>query len=349
MVPESEWRIGEILAGRLPDRVPVFLFELRGFAAVDAGVPIGDAYRDAVLSYDVQSRAIGAYRLDTFPRYSYGAYGAWEFGGEVRFPESEWQQAPAVTRYPVMNEQDALALTAPDPSRSGCMPIALAFSALARSAGTRVMPPITGVFTTAGNVAGLDKLCRWVIRRPTVAHRLLQVVTEHLVQVTQLWVNKFGSDIWSWTAEPSCSNQVISPRVFEEFVLPYETELHTRILKTGIRHIMAHICGDQNLNLPHWAKIPMGEPGVATFGHEVDLEYAIKYMGHSCVIAGNVEPALLQTANRSDVLNACAAAIHKGKQAPLGFVLMPGCSTPPYASQENMRAMVQAAEQYGCY
>lgn len=346
---DSEWRLDELLSGRRPDRVPVFPFELRGFAAVDAGYPIADAYRDADRSFGVQVRALEQYALDGFPRYSYGAYGGWEFGGEVQFPQSEWQQAPTVRRHPAPSEEAVLALKTPDPASSGCLPIALAFSRLAREHGRSVIPPINGVFTTAGNVCGLDKLCRWTIRRPELAHRLLRVVTEHLIQVVELWVSTFGPRIWGWTSEPSCSNQVISARTFEEFVLPYEKELHERMLGLGIRHIMSHICGDQNLNLQHWAKIPMGDPGVVTFGHEVDLDRAIEYMGGACIIAGNVEPAILQNGTLSNVYAACATAIEKGKRAPLGFVLMPGCSTPPYASSDSVRTMVEAATELGGY
>lgn len=40
------------------------------------------------------------------------------------------------------------------------------------------------------------------------------------------------------------------------------------------------------MNLPYWAQIPMGAPGIASFGHEVDLTTAIRYLGDSCIIAG---------------------------------------------------------------
>jgi uroporphyrinogen decarboxylase len=346
---DSEWRIRELLCGRHPDRVPVFPFELRGFAAVDAGQPIADAYRAASSSYAIQIRALELYGFDGFPRYSYGAYGGWELGGDVFFPESEWQQAPTVLKHPAATEEDLMSLVPPTIRRAGCIPIALAFSRMASEHGRSVIPPINGVFTTAANASGVATLCRWTLRRPDLAHKLLRIATDHLKQVVSLWVSTFGRDIWGWTSEPSCSNQVISPHAFEEFVLPYETELHRWMLSLGIRHIMTHICGDQNLNLPLWATVPMGTPGVATFGHEVDIETAIKHMGHSCIIAGNIEPALLQNGTPQEVYEVCVAAIEKGKKAPLGFILMPGCSTPPYASPDNMRAMLQAAVDAGAH
>ena len=55
-----------------------------------------------------------------------------------------------------------------------------------------------------------------------------------------------------YLAAPTASNQMLSPRFFETFGLPYQKELHEKILQTGIRHIYCHICGEQNKNLPLW-------------------------------------------------------------------------------------------------
>jgi hypothetical protein len=69
----------------------------------------------------------------------------------------------------------------------------------------------------------------------------------------------------------------------------------------GIKHIFSHICGDQNLNLPYLAQIPMGEHSIVSIGHEVDLETAIRYFGDTCIIAGNVEPAIIQHGSPQEV------------------------------------------------
>jgi len=72
-------------------------------------------------------------------------------------------------------------------------------------------------------------------------------------------------------------------------------------------------------------------------------------MGHSCIIAGNIEPALLQNSTPQEVYDICVTTIEKGRRAPLGFILMPGCSTPPYTPPDNMRAMLRAAVDAGTY
>ena len=94
--------------------------------------------------------------------------------------------------------------------------------------------------------------------------------------------------------EPAASNQLISPKLFKEFVMPCLQELHEKILKMGYQHIYCHICGESNANLPYWSQVPMGNPGVVSIGHEIDLEKAAEFFP-SDIIMGNLEPSLLQT------------------------------------------------------
>ena len=121
------------------------------------------------------------------------------------------------------------------------------------------------------------------------------------------------------------------------------------MLGLGINHIYIHICGEQNKNLPYWAQIPMGNPGILSFGHEVDLNTAIKYFGETCIIAGNIEPAVIQTGTPKQVYELAQKAINKAKYAPRGFILMPGCGLPPAAPPYNVFMMKKAVEDFGLY
>ena len=86
---------------------------------------------------------------------------------------------------------------------------------------------------------------------------------------------------------------------------------------------------------------------MVTFGHEVSLETAIQKFGETCVIAGNVEPAIIQNGHPDDVYAACAANIKAAKHAPRGFVLMSGCGFPPKTPPFNLYTMVKAARELG--
>jgi uroporphyrinogen decarboxylase len=158
--------------------------------------------------------------------------------------------------------------------------------------------------------------------------------------VARHWIDAFGTgrvylQIW----EPLTSNQIISPRHFEKVVLPYQVELHRRVLEIGIGHILCHIRGEQNQNLPAWAQVPMGEQGIVSIGSEVDISTAIEHFGDACVIAGNIEPATLQTDTPGEIYELCRQAIEKGRRAPRGYAPMQGCEVPVDTPPDGLRAM----------
>ena len=150
----------------------------------------------------------------------------------------------------------------------------------------------------------------------------------------------------TYLAAPTASNQMLSPKFFETFVLPYQRELHENILQTGIRHIYCHICGEQNKNLPLWVDIPMGDPGIVSFGHEVPIETAVKYFGNNCIIAGNVEPAVIHLGQPDEAYRLSMAALVRGSQSPKGYILMPGCGIPPNVPAKNLLMLKKAAADF---
>jgi uroporphyrinogen decarboxylase len=209
---------------------------------------------------------------------------------------------------------------------------------------------VGGPFTIAGNICSVDMLCRWLIKKPDLANRLLRLATDHLVDVVSHWVDTFGKgrvyvQIW----EPLASNQIISPKQFEKFVLPYQAEFHEKILAKGIKYLLCHICGEQNLNMPYWEQVPMGNPGIISIGKEVDITTAIKHFGDTCIIAGNIEPATIQIESPGEIYELCRQAIEKGKKAPRGFALMQGCEVPVNTPPYNLYTMRKAVGDFGWY
>lgn len=129
---------------------------------------------------------------------------------------------------------------------------------------------------------------------------------------------------------------------------PCWEEVHERLLAMGVKHIHTHICGEQNLNLPYWSQVPMGEPGIISFGHEVDLDTASRYFPND-IIMGNVEPTVIQEGTPEEVYELSRICIEKGKKHSGGFVLAPGCELPPKAPPYNVWMMRKAINDFGWY
>jgi uroporphyrinogen decarboxylase len=65
------------------------------------------------------------YGFEFIPTYNYASYGAWEFGGEVKFPSGQYEQAPSIVRYPILSEEDVKRIESnglPDVSIRSCVP-----------------------------------------------------------------------------------------------------------------------------------------------------------------------------------------------------------------------------------
>ncbi len=343
-------RLSLLLAGERPDRIPLYLFAF-GFCALNVGYPITSIYDDVEKSFWAQIWTKEMYGAEDLPRIPLITHGAAEFGGEIKFPRGEWEQAPSVTRYPVKLEEDVLRLTLPDVKTAGFIPLLMEFSKLQDRFGSPFIPcTIGGPISRATNLCGLENMCRWMVRKPELVHILLQLIIDHFLDMISYWADTFGPKrVIPFVGCAVESNQVISPEKFKEFALPYLKQMCEKALAQGIKHIFFHICGEQNRNLPYWALVPMGDPGIASFGPEIDLSTAINHLGDTCIIAGNVDPSVVQSGSPQKVYEDTKRCLEKAKYAPRGFILMTGCDLPPMAPPYNVYMMKKAIDDFGWY
>ena len=331
----STQRIAALLAGKETGCVPFFPFSL-GFSALNVGYPVANVYSDPQKSYTAQLLTQSMYGYDQDPFLGYAAYGTCEFGGETNFPIGANIHAPSSVRFPVKSEKDIESLQLPDPEKAGMLPRALEFSKLQQQNGTGISVVLPGVFTLGVNLCSVGKLCMWLVNEHDFADKVLSIAADHILDVVSLWVDNFGVEVFVpqlW--EPAAANSIISPRHFERFVLPRQKKLHERILALGVKHILCHICGEQNRNLPFWSQVPMGNPGIVSIGNQVSIADAIKYFGDKCVIAGNLATELVGQGTAQEVYDIAKACIEESKKAPCGFILMTACETPPLTPPYN--------------
>jgi uroporphyrinogen decarboxylase len=346
-------RVEALLRHEKPDRVPLWPFAASSYAGYSM-LSVADTYNKPKEALDALRKTSRHFGWVFVPFTAYAAYGGWEFGGEIKWPSGEFSQAPTVTRCPVETEEDAWNLKTPDVTSAGFIPIMMEFYDLSSqemldNEPFNVMAVLGGPFTLAGNICGAEKLSKWLLKKPDVAHRLLRLATDHILELAQYFKDKFGTEnTIAFGGEATASNQVISPMQFEKFALPYLKEEHQKILDMGYKHIYCHICGEQNENLKYWAQVPFGDPGIISIGHEVDVLDAAKYLPNE-IILGNLEPAKLQIETPEQIYEASREIIEKGKSIDGGFIFSPGCGMPPMAPVDNMMAMTRAVEDFGWY
>jgi uroporphyrinogen decarboxylase len=346
-------RVQALLNREEPDRVPIYPFG-GGFSMLYGGRSIADLFNEPDISLAAQHKAAQDFDWVFVPDIAYAAFGGWEFGGEIKWPTDEFDQAPTIIRHAAKTPEDVISLKTPDVASAGIIPLQKKFFDLSSLESLENKPwnivvQLEGTFTCASNIVGLDLFSRWIIKRPEVAHRLMRLAVDFELELAEYWKDIFGTEsVLLWGGDPVASNQVISPKTFEKFNFPYRKEVHEKVLDMGYKTIFMHICGEQNKNLPFWAQIPMGDPGIVSFGCEVDLEKAAEYFPNEIVV-GNLDPTIIQTATPEQVYDASRAIIEKGKKLSCGFMFAPGCELPPMAPVENVKAMTKAVNVFGWY
>lgn len=337
----------DALYRREPTDCVAYIHRGYGFSALNVGYPIADIYEDPQKSFDAQQWTIEQYNSDGTPFYTFVAYGSWEFGGEIEWPDDRYGSGPAVARRPVSEPEDVMKLELPDPKTAGCIPKMMEFAHLQEKNDVQIAFVCGSPFTHAANLCGVQTFMMWLVQYPEVVHRAMRLMTDHILQVAEYFIGTFGKGrVLARSAAPT--DGLVSPKMFEEFVLPYLQELHSKVLDMGAHSIYCHICGEQNHLLDLWAKVPFGDPGMLSFGHEIDLLTAAKYFPDH-IICGNVEPQLIATAHPDVVYEKCREAIEKGKQCPGGFVLMGGCELPKTTPPYKIYLMSKAREEFGFF
>ncbi|MHC4403163.1 MAG: uroporphyrinogen decarboxylase family protein [Planctomycetota bacterium] len=140
----------------------------------------------------------------------------------------------------------------------------------------------------------------------------------------------------------------ISPRQYEQFVLPYEKEIVGRIHQEGVP-VYTHTCGDIGDRLELLAAT--GIDGIDTLDPpplgSVDLEDAKRRVGDRLFFKGNIDPVhTLLEKSREEVRADATWRLEVGSPGS-GYILSSACSVSPRVAPENLAVLVEASEAFG--
>jgi hypothetical protein len=195
-----------------------------------------------------------------------------------------------------------------------------------------------GIFTLATDLRGPDIYVD-LYERPAFVHEFLQVVTNHVIARLH-WLRGMGIGLTEGTYLIDDSAGALSPRHYRTFVLPYNLQ----VLEAIGRPLRIHVDAPADHLLPIYREI--GLDRLEHFGWATSLEKVRECLGGRTVISGNIDPALFVTGTPDEVY---AASLHAlNILAPCGgYILQDGYNMPPGAKDENITAMLRAAEDFG--
>jgi MtaA/CmuA family methyltransferase len=314
------------------ERVPA-IPTLSGLAARLSGVPLKilmyDAEATAKAHLDAQ-REIGH---DALFAYMDALYVPEAFGCRINFLSSGPVDAEPMA---LSAAADVEALPDPDVHKDGRLPLILSVvEKLVKAPGREVpvLPLTEGPFTTCARIIGTEKMMRAVFRNRALIESLQEKVGRALARFGEA-VAALGAE-GIIIADPVGSSTMVSPRVYEELILPH---LQRYIRGLPIPAIL-HVCGDTEPILPMMAQTGAR---VLSLDQCMDLLAAKEQVAGRCGIGGNVHPVdTLLMGTVEDVKRETMRCLNQGGKK--GYILMAGCAVPPRTPLENIKAMIETA------
>ncbi len=327
------------------DRTPVNNFVL-ATAAHSAGISVDAARWDPKISAKVAVDHAVKTKSDFVKPVLDSQIPFKDLGMEVRFPENDYGQ---IVKPIAETEEQIDALAIFDAGKASECPNFHHTFVEALEETARILPEDIhicglswGPITSSGYIMGVENMVMGMLMEPETVKKLVSKVTG-MVSSMQTRMIEAGATLM-WMADPTSSEDLISPDMFGEFSKPYITKV-VKDVNNMDRSVptFVHICGR---TLKVLEQMPETGADCLSFDHAVDPSAAKKTAGNRISIMGNVDPVqVMMMGNPESVTKACYDVIEAAGQEG-GFILAPGCETPITTSDENILAMGEAARTY---
>jgi len=191
---------------------------------------------------------------------------------------------------------------------------------------------IEGPLAEACDLAGVSHMLLQLMMDPDFCNRLMDkcVITAKDFAKAQI---EAGCTIMG-IGDAICSQ--IDKDTYDIFVKHRHMELFSFIRSMGAK-VNLHICGDITHLLPSLSELPID---MLDLDHMVDFGSARTHMGDQVVLAGNINPVLVQDLKPAEIAVLSSGLIKKhGRER---FILSAGCEITVNTPVQNLHAMQRA-------
>lgn len=331
-------RVLRFLAGAPVDRLPVMPVTMM-LAADQIGRPYGEYARDHRIMGEAQLRTAEAFGFDHVSVISDPAREAADCGARIcYFPD----QPPAVDEeHALLADKTALVrLRPPDPRGGGRMHDRVQGVGWLRARGGDeflVEGWIEGPCAEGADLRGINTLMVDFFDDPGFVRDLFAFVVDLELAFARAQLDA-GADL---IGLGDAAASLVGPRLYEEFVWPYEKQLIDGIHALGGR-VRLHICGNTTDLLG-----AMGRLGCAIVDLDslAPLADARRAMGPGQALLGNIDPVRVLKNGTPAGVEAALAACHRA--AAPRYIVGAGCEIPRGTPRENVLALARFAAARG--
>jgi hypothetical protein len=207
---------------------------------------------------------------------------------------------------------------------------------------------VTSPFDYFLNLLGFKQALMGLLQNPLKCKEILQRFADG---VKRLAIEMTGQRVDAIKiSSPYAGQGFISPEFYQQFVLPYESQIAQAVRSRGI-HVYLHTCGaiDDRLEM----MVESGISGLECLDPpplgNVELADAKKRVGQNVFIKGNIDPVnTLLYGNKEAIKDDAEFRLRVGKPGG-GYILSTACSIAPHTKREDIEILAQVAEEKGYY
>jgi len=329
-------RVLAAIEGQPADHLAVMPITMM-FAADVAGVHYREYAADYRVLADAQMRTAENFGLDYVSAISDPARETSDLGGAI-----EWfdDQPPAIieSRALLQEKSTLLELKTPDPSQGRMGDRVRAIEVLASQLGTEKIIEgwVEGPCAMAADLRGLNTLMLDFFDDSAFVTDLFEFVIGMELCFAEEQVNAGAALIGVGDAAAS----LIGPKLYHEFVFPYERRLIQGVRALGARTRL-HICGSTRKLFSDMGKLGAG---IVDLDWMAPIAEAREVMGLDQTLLGNIDPVRVLRDGDAKSVECAIGACHRA--AGQRYIVGAGCEVPRGTPHENVRAMVRYAQQH---
>lgn len=205
--------------------------------------------------------------------------------------------------------------------------------------GYMVYSPIiaTAVPELLGGGRSMPKFMHDLYKIPDKVEAVLDVIQKESLETLRQQIRATNSSIVFMSPARGAS-EFFSPKLWQRFVWKYLKETVDVIIEEGAAADI-HIDSNWGRDLEFFRTLPKGKCIFET-DSATDIYKVKEVLGDMMCIKGDVPAAKLALGTSDEVYNYSAQLV---KDMGPGFILSSGCSIPPNAKVENVKAMISAA------
>lgn len=238
---------------------------------------------------------------------------------------------PRVTEYPLKKISEWPSLPALNAHAGRPATACAALQLLASdSQDLPVIANLTGPISLAASLIEPISFFKAMGKQPAQIHEFLSFITESLIIFGSAMLQA-GAQIIT-ISDPSGTGEILGPRRFEEFALPYLNRILDR-LDGQYQASMVHICGRLHSVFEQIDRLHTGAISIDSATSISKIYTAL----HGKVIVGNVSTQLLQDGQPERVRAAARGCLDRG-----AGILSPACGLSLLTPTANLQAMAGA-------